>query len=50
MSVTKIISKKTVEVGLFALLFCLAGFAYGEDPLVLQTGEELVTLTVENMT
>jgi mercuric ion binding protein len=50
MSVTKIISRTTVEAGLFTLLFCLAGLAYAEDPLVLQPGEELVTLSVENMT
>jgi hypothetical protein len=42
--------RKFIQLGLLAVVLSLAGFAYAEDPLTLQPGEQLVSLAVENMT
>lgn len=47
---SKLAIRKAAEIGLFSLLFLLAGFAHGDDSQELAKGEELVVLNVENMT
>jgi len=50
MSPSKLVMRKATEIGLLACLLLLAGIVHSDAPQEVQQGEELVVLTVENMT
>ena len=50
MRVLKVLTRKTTEATLLALLLLLGGVANADTAEVLQQGEDVIVLDVENMT